>query len=193
MDVAADKNSDEGYEKALSASLARILDLLKFAEAKNAALLAFASAWIVGIVNLLSSGRTFPPGFALGCAAALPLFVIAASLSIVSLLPKREPAAFTKEPKEGTNLLFFGHIAKMTFDNFKVEVRNRHSPSKGSTVAAGHLDDLAGQIFVNSRIAERKYRLFNRGALTALLAILVLTVPAVPLLCRTIVASVGQP
>jgi hypothetical protein len=41
-----------------------------FAETKNAALLTFASAGILAMLNLLSSDRTLPPGFASAFLAA---------------------------------------------------------------------------------------------------------------------------
>lgn len=87
-------NHDEAYDKLLIALLGRVLDMLRFAEAKNAALLAFASAWIVGIVNLLSSGKPIPPGYHYVALTALPLFIIAATVAIASLLPKLQTSAF---------------------------------------------------------------------------------------------------
>jgi hypothetical protein len=39
------KEGREAFGDMLSAALARVVDFLKFAEAKNAALLTFASAW----------------------------------------------------------------------------------------------------------------------------------------------------
>lgn len=54
-----------------------MFDLVRFAETKNAALLTFASAWILAMLNLLSSDRTLA-GFASAFLAALPLFALAA-------------------------------------------------------------------------------------------------------------------
>ena len=80
----AQAEQDEAYEKALSASLARVMDMLKFAEAKNAALLAFSSAWIAGLVTLLSPDKTPPPGFRTMGAIALGLFIAAAVIALVN-------------------------------------------------------------------------------------------------------------
>ena len=55
-----------------------------FAETKNAALLTFASAWILAMLNLLSSDRTLPPGFASAFLAALPLFALAAFVCVIA-------------------------------------------------------------------------------------------------------------
>lgn len=171
-------NRDEGYEKALSASLARVLELLRFAEAKNAALLTFASAWIIGLVNLLSSGKVLPPGFDTACGFALAGFIIAAIIAVVSLLPKLSTSTFTGDPKgQNANLLFFGDVADLTVEGFKVDVRAKHYPSNDGSPSAGYIDDLEGQIAINGKIAKRKYRLFNRGATLALIAVAALSIP----------------
>ena len=91
-------DQQEAFEKLLGSNLARVFDLVRFAETKNAALLTFASAWILAMLNLLSSDRTLPPGFAPAFLAALPLFALAAFACVISFLPKidisrRDPAA----------------------------------------------------------------------------------------------------
>jgi hypothetical protein len=70
-------DQQEAFEKLLGRNLARVFDLVRFAETKNAALLTFASAWILAMLNLLSSDRTLA-GFASAFLAALPLFALAA-------------------------------------------------------------------------------------------------------------------
>jgi hypothetical protein len=49
----AKNDQEEAFERLLTTSLARVIDFVKFAEAKNAALLTFNSAWIVAGVTLL--------------------------------------------------------------------------------------------------------------------------------------------
>lgn len=169
---------DETYEKVLAANLARVLDLLKFAEAKNAALLAFSSAWIVGLVNLLSSDKSLSSTYLTACKTALPLFVIAAVISIVSLIPKLAPTIFTKQQKwENSNLLFFGNVAEKSVEEFKTDVRAKHYPTDDGAFAAGYFDDLTAQISINSKIAVRKYKFFSAGARIALLAVAMFIVP----------------
>ncbi|HVF46775.1 MAG TPA: Pycsar system effector family protein [Pyrinomonadaceae bacterium] len=178
--------SDQGLalEEILVAHLARVIDFLKFAEAKNAALLAFASAWIVGLTNLLSSGRTLPAGFTEAATIALGLFVLAALTAIISLLPKL--GAQPDHGEEGQNspsLLFFGHVATMTATSFISDARERYDATKNPAIATALQNDLADQIVTNSRIARRKYRTFNVGALSALAGIGTFAVPTALLLC----------
>ena len=175
----ASPNPDEAYDKLLTALLGRVLDMLRFAEAKNAALLAFASAWIVGIVNLLSSGKPIPPGYHYITLAALPLFIVAATVAIASLLPKLQASTFTGDPKgHFQNLLFFGDIAEMTIDGFKADVSAAYRQTDDVPTNA-YLSDLETQIAINSKITRRKHRMFNVGAVAALIAIALFSVPTV--------------
>lgn len=184
---------DEAYEKVLTALLGRVMDMLRFAEAKNAALLAFASAWIVGIVNLLSSGKSLPPGYHLICQVALPLFIVAAVIAIASLLPKLSTSTFTGDPKgRFVNLLFFGDIADLTVQRFQSDVRIAYRPVKGSGPTSTHLTDLESQIAINSKITRRKHRMFNAGALTALLALSSFAIPTIGVLLRAAAACFSQ-
>ncbi len=173
-------NHDEAYDKLLTALLGRVLDMLRFAEAKNAALLAFASAWIVGIVNLISSGKPLPPIYNGVSLAALPLFIVAATTAIASLLPKLSVSMFTGDAKgQFQNLLFFGDIADSTVDGFKLDVRTAYRPTGSETITATYLSDLEAQIAINSKITRRKHRMFNFGAIAALMAIALFALPTV--------------
>jgi hypothetical protein len=173
-------NRDEAYDKLLTALLGRVLDMLRFAEAKNAALLAFASAWIVGIVNFLSSGNPLPPSYHGVCLTALPLFIVAATVAIASLLPKLQTSTFTGDPNgHFQNLLFFGDIAELTVDGFKVDVRAAYRPTDDDAPTAAYFSDLEAQISINSKITRRKHRMFNVGAIAALIAIALFSVPIV--------------
>jgi hypothetical protein len=59
------KEQREALEKTLTGTLSRTVDFLKFAETKNAALLTFASAWLLALANVLASdagGKPIPNG-----------------------------------------------------------------------------------------------------------------------------------
>ena len=60
----------EIYEKVLLGKLQRVIDFLKFAEAKNAALLTLSSALTIAIGNLLLNA-TLPVGIARKSAATI--------------------------------------------------------------------------------------------------------------------------
>ncbi len=171
-------NRDDAYVKTLSRSLDRVLDLQKFAEAKNASLLAFLSAWIAGLVNLLSSDRHLALAFREAGTVALALFVIAAVTAITSFLPR-----FVSSAAEGldgeTNMLFFGDIAREPVAAFTAEARRRYYPVDERIVTDTLFIDLSRQIAIVSKISMRKYRTFNVAATAALLGIAAFMVPVV--------------
>src|SRR5438270_7192185 len=72
------KQQQEALHEVLSSTLPRVIEFLKFAETKNAALLTFASAWILASVNLLTREHALPEGLASALAVALPLFIASA-------------------------------------------------------------------------------------------------------------------
>ena len=171
-------DQQEAFEKLLGSNLARVFDLVQFAETKNAALLTFASAWILAMLNLLSSDRTLPPGFAPAFLAALPLFALAAVACVVSFLPKidisrRDPAA-----AQHKNLLFFLDIANLPLPAYEAAARARYWPEPGNAASEAYLSDLAREVAVNARIVARKFRLFNLGARIVCCAIAILLAPA---------------
>lgn len=189
----SDADRVNGYEKALSTNLARVLDLLKFAEAKNAALLAFASAWIVGLVNLLSSGRVLPPGYLTAATVALPLFVIAACTALISLLPKLQTRFVTDDSASvGRNLLFFGDVADLPLAQLKTAIREDHFPAEDAAPNATYLHDMEVQISINAKIARRKYRLFKAAGIVALLGIAAFAIPTLTLLLSLVTCG-GRP
>ncbi len=175
-------NRDDAYVKVLSRSLDRILDLQKYAEAKNASLLAFSSVWIAGLVNVLASGQKVPPGFRTAGVFALGLFIIAAMTAISSLLPRFIHAPGDDGDGGGPNMLFFGDIARTPVADYMAEAQRRYFPDEGCFATAALFTDLHRQIAIVSRISMRKYRLFNRAATAALLGIATFAVPVAGLI-----------
>jgi hypothetical protein len=170
-------DQQEAFEKLLGSNLARVFDLVRFAETKNAALLTFASAWILAMLNLLSSGRALPTGFAPALLGALPLFALAAFVCVISFLPKidisrRDPVAARQ------NLLFFLDIATLPLPAYEAEARARYWPEPGNAASEAYLSDLAREVAVNARIVARKFRLFNLGARIVCCALAILLAPA---------------
>uniref|UniRef100_UPI001B356CDD Pycsar system effector family protein n=1 Tax=Cellulomonas citrea TaxID=1909423 RepID=UPI001B356CDD len=113
------------------------------------------------------------------CLVALPLFIIAATIAIASLLPKLQTSTFTGDPKgRFQNFLFFGDIAEITVEGFSGDVRTAYRQTDDAPTDT-YLHDLEAQISINSKITRRKHRMFNVGAIAALIAIALFTVPTV--------------
>ena len=182
---------DEVYEKILVADLQRVIDFLKFAETKNAALLALSSAWTLATIGLECAGRTLPGLFTFTVPIALVLVLAAAILATLSFFPKVRLPKFLGGKKAGPhhkNLLFFGDIASMTVKEFSQAIRARYYPVKDE-LREEYLSDLAVQINVNSSITLRKMQLFKWGVGLAMGAGVCLLVPALVLACSALKAS----
>ncbi|TXH37033.1 MAG: hypothetical protein E6Q98_09040 [Rhodospirillaceae bacterium] len=91
------------FERIVTANLTRAVDILRFAETKNAALLTFCSAWIIASVNMLKGGSTMSREYGLALTIALMLFAIAAMLSVWSIAPRLMHRAKGKAPERPRN------------------------------------------------------------------------------------------
>lgn len=160
----AEAENSELNEKLLAGKLQRVIEFLKFAEAKNAALLTLASALTIAIGNLLLNAG-LPLGIARGLCLALPLAMGAALAAILSFVPRLSVSEFLGGHRAGPhprNLLFFGDVAAQTIKEYKAAMEG-HYVSSGK-LTSQYIDDLLTQIHVNSAITHRKMRLFQIGA-----------------------------
>lgn len=172
----AKDDQQDSYEKILSAHHGRMIDLVKFAETKNAALLTFTSVWIGSIIGFMRAQTALPMGYDRAFMLVLPLLCIAALLSLKSFLP-RLLHHHHKDEEAAKNLLYFGDIAKMEPRHYGHRLRECYYPPDNRSFTERYLDDLTIQISVQAQIADRKFRAFNRAAWLVLAAFGVLTLP----------------
>lgn len=178
----------DAYVQMLTANLQRALDFLKFAEAKNAALLALASAWVGIGLNLECGGKTLPSGFRIAIAVALLCALCAGILAMVSLLPRLHLPSFLGGRRAGPhppNLLYFGDISGLPFKTLEQELPNRYL-SAGLEYRDEYIHDLTVQLSVNSEITIRKMRLFTWGMRFILLGGVALLLPALGLVFMSV-------
>jgi hypothetical protein len=177
----APTTAKEAYEKILVSNLQRALDFLKFAEAKNAALLAIASAWVVAIINLECSDKKIPGCLSVSILIALVLSLAAGFLAMLSFMPKLNLPSFLGGHRAGPhpkNLLYYGDIASLPIKTLEQDLQDRYLPNaKG--FKDEYIHDLVVQLSVNSDITLRKMRLFRWGMGLILVAALVLLAPSV--------------
>lgn len=173
----AKNDQQEAYEKLLSATLSRTIDFVKFAEAKNAALLTFSSAWILASVNLAFSEHPVSVEWQFPLKIAIPLFVVSAIISITSFLPKTNLAKLNRDAAQDKSLLYFGDICDFAPASYRERLSQRYMPPDGHSATQNYIDDLTVQISVNSSIAMRKFRFFNFGARVAMVAVALLLIP----------------
>ncbi len=161
----AKNDQQEAYERCLTNSLARVVEFLKFAETKNAAVLTFASAWLLAGLSFLTGTSAehlaWRPAFLL----AMCLFAASALAALFSFLPKLDLGKHHRDPERAKALLFFGDAATFEPWAYRDRVRQRYQPPQEHSATESYLDDLAVQIVVISQITVRKFRIFNAAVL----------------------------
>jgi pycsar effector protein len=173
----AEKEAQEALEKAMSGSLARAMDFVKFAETKNGALLAFSSAWIVASVNMLGSASNLIAEYRPALMLALPFFFLASLICVAALLPRRL-AGFHRPSDGAKSLLYFGDVATIDIGAVEQRFTERYRPPNGEAFTQAYLHDLTVQMAVNSRIAARKFALSTAAAICVAIALVILSIPA---------------
>ena len=174
--VSKNEKQQENFEKLLSTHHGRMIDFVKFAETKNAALLTFCTVWIGSIITLLRSGEGLPMGYNQAFVAALPFLVAAALWSLRSFLP-RSLDAIHRDPERVKSLLYFADIASFKPEQYAQRFRERYGSSEGYLYTERYLDDLIVQTHAQAEIAHRKFKAFNVSALLVLLSFGILAFP----------------
>lgn len=157
--------------KKLELSLSLTIDWLRFAENKNATLIAANGAAIFGVLTLFGSGSTLNTMYLIYIYQALLFLFLSAIFCLISFVPQVDIPWLDsiQIPKEGDNLLAYADIAN--YDS-KLYLEAMH---KQVAVDLKEIDpfeeDLAELIILYSRIALRKYSLFNLGIWCMLSAI----------------------
>lgn len=162
-------------QKKLELSLSLTIGWLNFAENKNAMLIAANGAAIFAIFTLLgdssTSTSTLTSMYEIYIYQALLFLFLSAIYCLISFIPQVDiPWLDSKRsPKEGDNLLAYADIAN--YDS-KLYIETMY---KQAAVDLKEIDpfeeDLAELVIVYSRIAMRKYSLFNLGVWSVLSAI----------------------
>jgi len=156
-----------------------VSDQQKFAEGKNAGLIAFDTAGAAAILSFLASRQGLPFGWRIALLSAIGLLVASCVLAIISFVPKLDHFKLMDDhgngnPADRDNLYYFAHLRKYSRTEL-VESLSRHYGFEGPQSDRQCLD-LAAQVIVNSRIASAKYRCFRWGSLLAIAALVLLLI-----------------
>ena len=164
------KDLDEILEKNFS----NVNLWLNFAEAKNAANIAFVVACIAAIFSLQSKNAIL----FITCV----LLIGSGMSSLISFLPmlgnkerKNFPIKKGKKKITGDNLIFFENIKKYSVDDYIKQISkmywgdDKFAPTK-------YQIDLSEEIVCNSNIASRKYKLFKIAVYLDIVAFLLLAI-----------------
>jgi len=135
-------------------------NLVKFAEAKNVALLTLDAAAIFGLLRLFTWFKPEASWALIALGAAVIMLFVSLILCLSSFFARVRVSRylFAKPVGQPGNVYFFNHIADMQEDCFLAAVGD--AMGYRGDVRKLHRD-LANQIVINSRIARKKYMLFN--------------------------------
>jgi hypothetical protein len=141
---------------------ANVNDWLKFAEAKNAMLVAIAGAVCFAALSLLKDQPSFP--ILLLCHLySLTVFGIAAlAVALFSFLPQTKITnqKLNGQTSKNDNLLFYGHIGKYGFSEY-LDALYAHYDGGEARTPSKEETDYACQTVINSRITARKFAYFE--------------------------------
>ncbi len=169
----------ERVERALIRRLNNVNDWLKFAETKNAGLLAFSGAVLVAIAGYVGSEDDIPERISLVLVIAAGALMAAAIIALASFLPilnPRKPRS-RAAPHTEDNLEYFGHLLKHSAKTLTEEIARLYAAADPTLASKDKLlTDIAHQIIVNSRIAHQKFSFFSWGLYVIAGGILVVAV-----------------
>ncbi len=165
----------KALEPILLTNLTRAIDFVKFGEAKNAALLTFASAWLLASANLvMNPAARGIPRILWGVIYGAPFIGIAVFFAVLSFFPRDSLKSFLPKDPDPTNLVFFGHLGALEPKEGFQRIADRYLNATGrGELTEAYLCDLGCQIVVNSKIASWKFSLFRKGVFALLVGLLI--------------------
>ena len=159
-----------GVEVRLADLLARVIDWLKFAEAKNTGAVGLASTGLGVIVTFLVAGPPIPDIAGAGMAIGAVMLMVSLMLAVASFLPTTNLEKYLLDEREqpglSDNLLFYGHLARYEPRALTRAIAQHYFDTPGSQYTPSKLAvDYAGQVVTNARITVRKLALFKYSLL----------------------------
>ncbi len=145
---------------------------LKFAEAKNGALIVLNGAIIFGIARIHAIYKPLPGWLTWYFIIASMLLIFALLICLVSYIARiKSPQSISKRPSDANvpNIYFFGDLAKMTGDNILTHLKDKLALTDTPNLAQR---DLAMQISINSRITSQKFAYFNTAVWLTIFALI---------------------
>ena len=157
-------------ERQLSELLTRVIDWLKFAEAKNTGSVGLASTGLGVIVTFLVAGPPIPTLAGVGLGVGAVALMLSLMLTVASFLPstnlEKHLVGDRERPTARDNLLYYGHLARYEPRALVEAIAEMYFAQKPEAYAPSKLAiDLAAQIVTNARITVRKLALFRYSLL----------------------------
>jgi hypothetical protein len=176
MSTTTDPKRD--VERQLSDLLTRVVDWLKFAEAKNTASVGLSSTGLGVIVTFLVAGPDIQPLAGVGLGIGALALMLSLLLTVASFLPstnlEKHLVGDRERPTSRDNLLYYGHLARYEPRALVEAIAEMYFDQQGEAYAPSKLAvDLAAQIVTNARITMRKLALYRYSLLLFAFGVLV--------------------
>jgi len=138
--------------------LSNVVDQLKFAETKLAALLTYNGVLLFGISRVATSTNHLSE---LNYLIAFAILTILFSfiLLVLGFFPKTDNNSYLCGKPKNPNIVFFGHIKHLDTETFLRLYYEKNGTESSSQKAIDK--EIANQIIVNSGIASKKFGLFK--------------------------------
>jgi hypothetical protein len=172
------KDAQHDVETRLLDLLGRVVDWLKFAEAKNTGAVGLSSTGLGVIVTFLVAGPPVPEIAGAGLALGAVTLMVSLMLAVASFLPstnlERHLVGARAQPGPGDNLLFYGHLARYEPRGLARAIAEHYFHRTGDdTEPSKFAIDIAGQIVTNARITVRKLDFFKYSLLLFAFGVLI--------------------
>jgi hypothetical protein len=170
--------TNRDVESRLSDLLNRVIDWLKFAEAKNTGAVGLSSTGLGVIVTFLVAGPPVPPIAGAGLGIGAVTLMLSLMLAVASFLPSTNLEKHLRgdrdKPSANDNLLFYGHLARYEPRALTLAIAEHYSDRPGEEFQPSKLAiDLAEQVVTNARITVRKLDFFKYSLLLFSFGVLV--------------------
>jgi hypothetical protein len=144
--------------------LGSVNDWLRFAETKNATLVALGGLSLTGILTYVAGVEDFMVGAAVLLTAGATLWLLSLLLGMFSFMPQTkamEPRTALKDQVDDSdNLYYFAHLANYSNETLLTAL----GAEQGEKPRGRFERDLANQVIINSRITLQKFDLFDYAA-----------------------------
>lgn len=146
------------FEEILNNLYRDACEWLKFAEAKNAALLGFNGVMLFGTANIIKE-KMFPD-FSIILKFSLLIFCLNIVLIMITFIPKQVPI-LKKKQKNLSNGLYYNEIGNHEPENYIDLVIKRYNVSSDDVKHNYYILDLVNQIVSVSWLTTRKNKMFK--------------------------------
>lgn len=175
--------SDQELTDKLYKIFQNINEWLKYAEAKNAVLLAFSGAIITAVVTYLSTASKIIISLKFGLLINIVLLGLCSLTTAISFLPQTDLEHFNwlnSKPskvnsitlRQTDNFYFFGDLRKYKSSELVDTINNSYFDGSLNQPYKKESLDIANQIVTNSQIAILKFNLFTRAVYILIASIL---------------------